>query len=275
MQPPVSKADQTEPTGQTGICWLCGDPADSAEHIFKARDLRRLFDRDGYARDDLPFHFDGKGHARVRSPKADRMKYQKSICATCNSNRTSGFDRAYDQLSDWFANQQSNPAAQIDFRSVFGDDFMAGIDAFRRHCAKSLGCRLLACGYNLPPHFPNPLRDADIDILQISICRAQPLRDLPNYQPDIMEQVLGKGDLYANISQDKVDATGAHLVYTAIWWESIGHFQVNHWFCIDPNPRFGASIGASPIYDLIDYELGLPEMKKEMFAWLNHGRNFA
>ena len=126
-----------------------------------------------------------------------------------------------------------------------------------------------------PTAFSNPLQDADIDILKISTCRAQPLRDLPNYQSGMMEQVLGKGDLYANISQSEADAIGAHLVYTAIWWESIGHFQINHWFCIEPNPRFGVPIEASPIYDLIDYELGLPEMKEEMFAWLKHGRDFA
>lgn len=269
---PTSQANPTAPAAVPATeCWLCGGAADSAEHIFKASELRRLFDRDGYAADKLPFHFHDEGHDRIRGPKAERMKYPKSICATCNNDRTSAFDRAYDQLSDWFAKEQANYAiSQIDFHSVFGDGFQADIDAFRRYCAKSLGCRLLASGYLLPPHFPNPLYDDDIEILQISICRAQPLRDLEHYHPAMGERVLGKGDLYANISRSEFEATGETFVLNAIWWESIGHFQINYWFSIDANPRFGPTVGSSPVYGLTDYGLGLPRMKEEMAAWLSH-----
>jgi hypothetical protein len=267
---PFSNANQIAPMDQIVPCWLCGAPADSAEHIFKARDLRRLFDRDGYAPDKLPFHFHGDGHARIRGPKADRMKYPKLICKPCNNDRTSDFDRAYDQLSDWFARQQANYSlSHIDFRAVFGGAFETGIDAFRRHCAKSLGCRILASGYMLPRHFPNPLYDSDIRSLQISICRAQPLRDVQNYFPEMMERVLGKGDLYANLSRSHLEATGESLVRNAIWWENVGHFQINYWFCIAANPRCGPLIDGSPLYSLTEYDLGLSQMKEEMFAWLS------
>jgi hypothetical protein len=169
----------------------------------------------------------------------------------------------------------SDPStSQINLRAVFGPDFEAGIDAFRRHCAKSIGCRVLASGYRLPPHFPNPLRDDDVGVLQISICRAQPFRDVESYYPNMMDRVLGKDDLYANISRRHLEATGESLLLCAIWWENIGHFQIDYWFNIDPNPRFGLPIGQSPIYRVAESDLGLPQMNEEMSVWLDHGRQF-
>ena len=98
-------------------CWMCGSPADSGEHIFKARALRRIFNRDEYAPNDLPFYFHEEGYERIRGPKSERMKYPNLICTRCNNDRTSDFDRAYDQLSDWFATQQNSYAmTEIDFR---------------------------------------------------------------------------------------------------------------------------------------------------------------
>src|SRR3954453_13566148 len=84
------------------LCWMCGSPADSSEHIFKARDLKRIFDEDGYDFDNLPYHFHVGGHRKIPGPKSKRMTFQKMICKACNGNRTSDFDRAYDRLSDWF-----------------------------------------------------------------------------------------------------------------------------------------------------------------------------
>jgi hypothetical protein len=155
--------------------------------------LRRLFDSDGYAPDDLPFHFHGEGHTRIPGPKSKRMKYPKLICAGCNNDATSDFDRAYDRLSDWFMTQQANYSmAHIDFREVFGAEYSQGVNAFRRYCVKSLGCRIVASGSILPANFPNPVRDRDISLLQVTICRAQPFRDPENDKPELMERVLGK-----------------------------------------------------------------------------------
>jgi hypothetical protein len=91
-------------------CWMCGSPAGSSEHIFKARDLRRIFDQDGYDFDNLPFHFHAGGYERILGPKSKRMAYRRLICRACNNDRTSEFDRAYDRLSDWFMMEQANYA---------------------------------------------------------------------------------------------------------------------------------------------------------------------
>lgn len=197
----------TAATTQQGtlLCWICGGVADSGEHIFKARALRRIFDRDGYAHNDLPFYFDEEGHERIRGPKSRRMKYPNLICTPCNNDRTSDFDRAYDRLSDWFATQQNNYGmTAMDFREVFGKDYSGSIDALRRYCAKALGCRLLASGYRLPANlFPNPVSNTDGSILRLSICRVQPFRHEKRFRPEMMERVLGNGHLYINISRSQ------------------------------------------------------------------------
>src|SRR3954452_21520325 len=133
------------------LCWMCGSPADSSEHIFKARDLKRIFDEDGYDFDNLPFHFHVGGHKRIPGPKSKRMTFQKMICKACNGNRTSDFDRAYDRLSDWFTMQQANyTITEMDFRDVFKAEHAGAIDALRRYFAKALGCRILSSGSILP-----------------------------------------------------------------------------------------------------------------------------
>lgn len=254
-------------------CWMCGGVADSGEHIIKARALRRIFDQDGYAPDDLPFHFDEEGYQRIRGPKSKRMKYPNLICTPCNNDRTSDFDRAYDRLSDWFAAQQSNYAMrEMDFREVFGSNYIGSIDAVRRYCAKALGCRLLASGYRLPTNlFPNPIRDKDVSILQLSICRVQPFRHERKFRPDMMERVLGNGPLYANISRSHLELTGKQGVLNAVWWENVGHFQITYWFNIEVNLEFGAAIDdTATVYTIIHSELCLPEMKALVSGWISN-----
>ena len=93
--------------------------------------------------------------------------------------------------------------------SDFGEEYVGSIDALRRYCAKAPGCRIVANGYRLPTNFPNPIiRDIDISVLQLSICRVQPFGHVKNYKPAMMERVLGNGTLYANISRSHLELTG-------------------------------------------------------------------
>ena len=251
---------------------MCGGVADSGEHIFKARALRRIFDRDRYAPNDLPFYFDEEGHERIRGPRSKLMKYPNLICAPCNNDRSSKFDLAYDQLSDWFAMQQNKyRITEIDFREIFGEDCAGGIDAVRRYYAKALGCRLLANGCRLPANlFPNPVRDTDVSILQLSICRVHPFRHVKKFRPD-MREVLGNGPLYLNISRSHLELTGEQGVLNAVWWETIGHFQITNWFNIAVNPELGAAIDDTATeYAIVHSELCLPEMKSVMSGWVSN-----
>ena len=49
---------------------MCGKPADSREHIFKSRDLKRIFDQEGKEFENQPFHFGRERPRRIRSASA-------------------------------------------------------------------------------------------------------------------------------------------------------------------------------------------------------------
>lgn len=258
-------------------CWMCRAPADSREHIFKARDLKRIFfDEGGYSPEALPFHFSNKGHARIPGPKSGRVKYPAIICRRCNNERTSAFDKVYDRLSDWFVSRQSDYGiTQIDLLEVFGASYPERVEDLRWFFAKSLGCRIVGSGCILENNFPNPFSLTNIELLQVSICRSQPFRDLElvqpkkKYIPKLFEETLAKGDLFAHVSKSLLESTGSKLAKSAIWWENVGHFQINYWFNIEMNVSLGGPlVGASRVYELKHSDLGLSGMKETMWHWL-------
>jgi hypothetical protein len=96
------------------------------------------------------------------------------------------------------------------------------------------------------------------------------MRSLPNYEPEMFETFLGKGDLIATYSRSHLEQTSQKRISKAIWSETIGHFQINHWFNIDPDPRLGDILdGSSKSYNIVENDFDLPEMKEAMWAWLN------
>jgi hypothetical protein len=59
------------------------------------------------------------------------------------------------------------------------------------------------------------------------------------------------------------------LVTGALWWENVGHFQINYWFNIDMNGDLGGALdGSSHIYGVQHSDLGHAAMKEAMRAWL-------
>ncbi len=258
------------------VCWMCGAPADSGEHIFKARDLKRFFINDGYASENHPFHFSTAGTRRIPGPKSNRGKYPNIICRRCNNERTSSFDRAYDRLSDWLtAHQPDNAITQMHLTDVFGPDYGEDIKHLHRFFAKSLGCRIVAGGAALPTNFPNPISGNHLDLLNISVCRAELFRDIDGidgkeYKSEMFERTLGKGDLFVTYSKSHFARTGVWLVNKAVWWENIGHFQINYWFNIRWNPVLGDPLdGTDAIYPIKHSGLGFASMKEAMWDWLS------
>jgi hypothetical protein len=259
------------PEQEIPSCWICGDAADSAEHVFKAKDLRRIFDRDGYGFENLPFHFSDQGHARIPGPNSARVKYPTLICRRCNNERTAPADRAYDRLSDHLAtSQQSGAGENLDLAQMFGSRWPDEVRLVRQYFAKSLGCRILASGAVLPDYFPNPVSGDHMELLVVSICRAQPFRSVPNYEEDMFTSFLGKGDLYANYSKSHFDHTGERKVTSAVWWENLGHFQINYWFGLCPKLEFGEAFdGSRTVYRVPAVDHDLHGIKEVMFGWLS------
>ncbi len=84
----------------------------------------------------------------------------------------------------------------------------------------------------------------------------------------MMERVLSKGSLFANISRSHLEKTGERKILDAVWWENLGHFQINYWFNIQANPALGGTIdSSSSIYPLVHTDHTLLQMKETMASW--------
>jgi hypothetical protein len=86
----------------TPICWICNSrPADSAEHLFKASDVRaKLPDLTQQAPAFL--HVEGQfRNMPIGSAKSGKLTFKQRICAQCNNSLTQPYDRAWEKLSDY------------------------------------------------------------------------------------------------------------------------------------------------------------------------------
>ena len=87
------------------ICWICGDAANSGEHLIKASDLKSLF---GHVTQKSPLylHTDKRRNHLIRGIKSDKLKYKALLCACCNNERTQPHDESWKKLSAYLRERQ-------------------------------------------------------------------------------------------------------------------------------------------------------------------------
>lgn len=131
----------TPPHNQSRTCWICNAPADSSEHRIKRSVLGTVLG--AKTPTDGPVHLSNKdGHRRIKSWKANVLKFSKSICRYCNSTRTQNHDRAVDRLINFVQTEHGplGPGACIDLSSVFPDSPKLRMIYVQLYFAKLMGC---------------------------------------------------------------------------------------------------------------------------------------
>jgi hypothetical protein len=86
-------------------CWICGNAAGTGEHKTKASNLREVFGSVDQ-KNPLYLHTDTKRNQKVGSIKSDKFMFDSLICAQCNNDRTSPYDRAWEKLSKFLLNRK-------------------------------------------------------------------------------------------------------------------------------------------------------------------------
>jgi hypothetical protein len=81
-------------------CWICGKAADTAEHRFKATDIRRAIRLSQRQPAYLQINLQAT-NKEIGSAKAKALQFSKSLCGYCNSTRTQPYDRAWERLSEY------------------------------------------------------------------------------------------------------------------------------------------------------------------------------
>jgi hypothetical protein len=125
-------------------CWICGAPADSAEHRFKKSDMVCAHGRGSYDKQAAPFHLRTGQLSRLQGPNAKLLKYAENLCHQCNTTFTQPFDHAYDCFISWVMNNETDVTRRrfIRFPEVFGAEWEEEQRNLYKYFAKSLGAVL-------------------------------------------------------------------------------------------------------------------------------------
>lgn len=222
-------------------CWICGAVADTREHKTPASVLRKLYATDWQQPSTWPFHFVTGGHSQLRGAKSNSMKYPKSLCNLCNNSRSQPSDAALLKVFEWSQSDHHIGLSHVAAKDIFGDVGQGINVPFLRSCVKSLGCRIVNAGFDLPPSFPNPLNAIEISPLQVSLCWNTPFPQLLELSTAQLTRILGKGAL---LFQDSTgNETRIRPSIRILWCEWIGLLQITYWYEVSPDPIFGQPIG--------------------------------
>jgi len=239
----------------TPKCWICGAPANSAEHRIKRSDLTRVYGKGSYKGTSAPVHVRNGVISPIQGPNSLRVKYAQSLCHDCNTARTQPYDKAYDRLIDWVMSNE--PAIlqkrQLNFQEIYGLDWEEQQRDLFKYCVKSFGCRLVDAGQMVP-------RDL-IDLLPLTSFRtALKITFAVNEDVLLMPKqdrtgFIGKGDLLATNPQG----------YT--WCESVSWFRIHYWYFCSPDGGLGSTWIADAQYVYLGSEAPLsPEMRADFLA---------
>jgi hypothetical protein len=130
-------------------CWICGAPADSAEHMVKASDFRSVF---GKVTQKAPAyrHSRHEPNVPVRGAQAENLKFAPSLCGFCNNTRTQPHDRAWQKLSESIraARPPLVAGSRVPLQRIFPGSIRQSMLNVHLYFVKLLGC--YAVEYKVP-----------------------------------------------------------------------------------------------------------------------------
>lgn len=125
-------------------CWICGNPADSAEHRSKKSDLKAAL---GQVSAERPIYLnDGKTpNRRVKSLDADVLKWTSSICHHCNTARTQPHDLAWEHLHAKLRKRLPalKPGDAASAGEIFPQDTASAMLNVHLYFVKAMGCTIV------------------------------------------------------------------------------------------------------------------------------------
>ena len=241
-------------------CWICGAPADSAEHRIKKRDLTRVYGPGPYYGGSAPLHFRGGNFkSAIQGPNACSVKYKPGLCHKCNTTFTQPFDQAYDVLMVWLMANESEVLRRrfINFADVYGDHFETPQRDLYKYFAKSIGCRLYDAGYTVPKDVIELL---SLTHFQTALCLTFAVNeDILILSPADRDGFIGKGDLVALLNRSDPEEIIGYL-----WNEHISWFTIFYWYAHQPDGDLGSTwVANSQHIYLGSYKPLTPEMRAD------------
>jgi len=122
-------------------CWICGDIANSGEHMIKASDLKAAF---GHVTQKAPLYLSSDKVRNLGVPgiRSDKLKYTALLCSRCNNERTQPHDRAWEKLSSYLRAYKPpiRRGSVIRLNRVFPGSVSKSMLGVHLYFAKLFGC---------------------------------------------------------------------------------------------------------------------------------------
>lgn len=138
-------------------CWWCGSHNLTGEHKFKATDLTSIFGKWHETKGCSPILIKNEKALPLQSPKSDRLKFNRCICADCNGNKSSSFDSSYTLFISFILKNRyeifKNGCISLD--EVYSSDFKLHYLNLLRYFCKQLACQASTAFYEVSPDIIN------------------------------------------------------------------------------------------------------------------------
>jgi len=132
-------------------CWICGDIADSGEHMIKQSDLKQIFPETSQKH---PIYTQKNGELqkqKIGGLKSDKFHFATKICKECNGNLSHNFDEAWRILSKYIHDNWKRISidGKINLVKVFGLTYKKDMLFVQLYFGKIFTTKLLGSGVEL------------------------------------------------------------------------------------------------------------------------------
>lgn len=180
------------------VCWICGNPATTAEHKIKRSDLTRVHGSGpAFTAAGLNYRKSDDSIVILQGPNSKWVKWPNLLCARCNNHRTQPFDRAYEELVKYAdANRAAILASrQLDLSAVYGPTWPNTQRDLFKYFAKAFGCQIAGAGKPVPPDLSTLMFQEQFETA-LWVCLA--VNDDELQKPDASQTKLQTGNLIFN-----------------------------------------------------------------------------
>ena len=126
-------------------CWICGDMADSGEHIIKKSDLKLLFPNTSQQSRPIYIRKNGEFNRAktIGALKSKLFHFKAKICQQCNNHRSYDFDVTWDKLSKYLYKNWSSilENGYINLEDIFETDINNTMILVQLFFVKIFGCK--------------------------------------------------------------------------------------------------------------------------------------
>lgn len=128
-------------------CWICGESADTGEHLVKVSDLKSVFGKVTQA-NPLRMHSEAERNVPVKGYRAQFLKSDAKICAHCNNERTQPHDKAWEKLSTFLRARERvlRTGEKIKLSKVFPGSVKKSMLYVHLYFVKLFGCYIEESG---------------------------------------------------------------------------------------------------------------------------------